>query len=55
MKDGVMIIDPDLLLDKTKCAFKSYIADIKDDNSKFQQFRGALIRDFHRDIEYAKK
>jgi hypothetical protein len=55
VKDRVMIIDPDLLLEKTKSAFKSYMADIKDDNSKFQQLKCALIRDFHRDIECAKR
>lgn len=53
--DGIMIINPDLLLENTKRAFNSYIADIEKDDSKFQQFRCALRRDFQEDVEYAKR
>lgn len=52
--EGIIIINPRLLLIKTKVAFEKMMDEIEEDNSQFQQFKKMLKKDFKVDIEYAK-
>ena len=44
--DGIIIINPRLLLIKTKIAFEKMMDEIEKDNSQLQQFKKMLKKDF---------
>ena len=53
--DGVMIVNPALLLSNIEQAFKKYIQKIQEDQTTFQSFKTALERDFQKDVELARR
>jgi len=54
-ENGIMIVNPNLLLEKIVDSFESYITKVRTDNFAFQLFRCAILRDFQEDIKCAKK
>jgi len=54
VENSVMIVNPEKLLEKIERSFNRYIEKIRRNESAFQAFKCALIRDFQRDVEYAR-
>lgn len=55
VKDGIMIVNPDRLLNAINGSFEKYMDQVNRKGFVFHQFRCALIRDFQKDIEYANR
>ncbi len=50
----VMIVNPEMLLSDLKTIIENYINRIKDSESEFLRFKECLIKDFTKEIDYAK-
>lgn len=55
VEDGVMIVNPYLLLNAIISSFDKYMHHVETDEFVFQQLRCALIRDFGKDVEASKR
>ena len=55
MEDTIMVINTVLLLKAIKTSFETYMDNVENDTTLFNQFRCALIRDFGDDVEWAKR
>ena len=55
LEGEIMIVKPNLLLEKIRESFESYMINVEKDTSLFHQFRCALIRDFGDDVAWAKR
>lgn len=55
LEDGVMIVNPELLIERIKNAFKNFIRKIREDDEAFQSFKETLKRDFQDDTELSRK
>jgi len=55
LEGNIMIINPSELLQKIRNALENYIMMIKGDREAFQKFKEALLKDFQRDTEIAKR
>jgi len=53
--DGIMVVNPDRLLNAINSSFERYIDQIERKEFVFHQFRCALMRDFQKDVEYANR
>ena len=54
VKDGVMLINPEVLLKDIKKAFEEYIREVRENQEAFGKLKEALKRDFQGDVDYAK-
>jgi hypothetical protein len=55
MKDGVMLVNPRLLLTEVRSAFLRYCEKLRSEESIFNEFRRNLIRDFREEVNWAKR
>ena len=55
VEQGIMVINPDLLLNAIISSFDKYMHHVKNEEFTFHQLRCALIRDFEKDVEYANR
>jgi len=53
--DGIMVVNPDLLLNAIISSFEKYMHHVENEEFAFHQLRCALIRDFEKDVEYANR
>jgi len=53
-ENGIMVVNPNLLLEKIIDSFESYMTKVRTDNFTFQLFKCAILRDFQEDIKCAK-
>jgi len=54
-EDDIMIVNPNLLLEGISASFDAYMDKVQADNSTFELFRQALMRDFQEDIRCAQR
>lgn len=54
VNDGVMLVNPERLLDEITKAFEKYMQEVKENEEDFRKFKKALKRDFQADVEYAR-
>ena len=54
VNDGVMLINPEILLKDIKKAFEEYIREVKENQEAFGKLKKSLKSDFQGDIDYAK-
>jgi hypothetical protein len=55
VENGIIVVNPKLLLREITEAFEKYIHEIKNDKFAFEKFRCSFINDFHEDFELATK
>ena len=55
MKDGVMLVNPQLLLTEVKSAFLRYCDKLRNDESILNEFRRNMIRNFGEEVNRAKQ
>ena len=55
IENEIMIVNPNMLLEKIIDSFKHYMNKVENNGFTFQQFRCALIRDFQKDVECAQR
>lgn len=53
VNDGVMLINPEILLKDIKKAFEEYIREVKENQEAFGKLKEALKRDFQGDVDYS--